>query len=429
MQWKSRQTILLEAIEDWQNRGVIDAAAARALAKDTGAPREGTGFMAFVVLAGIVLLLFGVMTFVGANWDQISRPGRLGLIAVTLLGSWAGALVAQAGGRVWLAEVLVLLASGVFGAAIMLVAQLYHIQGDPHDAVFLWLLGTGLAAGLTRSRPALVLALILLGLWGVTTDGLNPAEHKVNLLFLPLWGLCAAGAWLLHSRLSGHVAIIVFLVWVLFALFAFESHLALLLTFLGIWVVVFALLLSSATGGWIRGFEVPALVYMLMFQAVLSILFYIALGGTGDRVRIMSVVTETGAAAWAALAVTVLAGCGTAWTARKTAATGDLWLATGLAAAWFLGVWISGSQLAVASLMLASSVWVVRLGWRSDIRGLRILGIFGFSGAMLLIYAETLGGLLGTSLFYSGAGLIMLGGALVISRLRPGRAISGGDDP
>jgi len=51
-----------------------------------------------------------------------------------------------------------------------------------------------------------------------------------------------------------------------------------------------------------------------------------------------------------------------------------------------------------------------------------VIGFGGFAGAMLLIYAQTICTLIGTSLFYVGAGVILLLGAWIGSRLKPSSA-------
>ena len=66
---------------------------------------------------------------------------------------------------VGLAEGAVLLGASVYGAAIMLVAQMYHMQGEASGAVLLWAAGTVIAAIVLRSTPALILAIILFALW------------------------------------------------------------------------------------------------------------------------------------------------------------------------------------------------------------------------------------------------------------------------
>ncbi|MCB1423605.1 MAG: hypothetical protein KDJ69_14305, partial [Nitratireductor sp.] len=57
------------------------------------------------------------------------------------------------------------------------------------------------------------------------------------------------------------------------------------------------------------------------------------------------------------------------------------------------------------------------MGWRLEYRSLSTLGFLTFTGVMLLLYFETLGNLLDTSLFYLGAGIVLLAGAIIIPKL------------
>ena len=49
------------------------------------------------------------------------------------------------------AHAAVLAGIAVFGAGIMLIAQMYHMEGNPPDAVLFWALGALLAAVLRRA--------------------------------------------------------------------------------------------------------------------------------------------------------------------------------------------------------------------------------------------------------------------------------------
>ncbi len=49
----------------------------------------------------------------------------------------------------------------------MLIAQMYHMEGSPPDAVLYWALGALLAAVLLQSRPALAAAFVLIVVWSV----------------------------------------------------------------------------------------------------------------------------------------------------------------------------------------------------------------------------------------------------------------------
>lgn len=428
MQFKSRKDTLHAAIEDWRARGLVDAATAATLHRDTGAQRARIGFMGFLVLAGVISLCFGVMTFVATNWDVIPRPVRLLMILAALWGAWIGAVVAARRGYPFVSHALVLLACGVFGAGIMLVAQLYHIQGDPHDAVFLWFLGTALAVALTRSVPALILAFLLLGLWGVTTDTMSLSRGELNLFFLPLWAICSLGAWALRSRPAGHVAAFVMLGWLLYVLTLKGDSTALVyLSFCAGWGLISIALVSLAKGPWLHGFEAEAILYVLMFLSVLSVFFYFSLpgGAAGDALRVLG--REAPVLFWGALIAMPGLALSLGWAVRRAPERYDIWVGGAFSVVWVGALWALGSGPVVAVLMMASSVWIVRMGWRLEARAMRILGFAGFAASMLLIYADTLGSLISTSLFYIGAGVLLLIGAYVAIRLKPGDPEPGTD--
>ena len=89
----------------------------------------------------------------------------------------------------------------MFGASIMLIAQTYHISGNPGDAVLLWGAGVFVAAVLMRSTASLIFAILLLALWLIfllalwlifgETEGPSIAMWQFAVTF----GLCAAAVW------------------------------------------------------------------------------------------------------------------------------------------------------------------------------------------------------------------------------------------
>ena len=68
----------------------------------------------------------------------------------------------------------------------MLIAQMFHIEGHPPDAVLTWALGALAAGVILQSNPALALAMLLICLWSgwETTDG----GGEVHWAFLLGWG-------------------------------------------------------------------------------------------------------------------------------------------------------------------------------------------------------------------------------------------------
>lgn len=416
MHWKSRKSLLTEAVEDWATRGLLRPDDARRLQTDIAAQGSGLDFRALVIAFGVICLVLAALTFVAANWDAIPRPGKLGLIGGVVWLAWSGAVAAGWRGAHWWYEGLTLLACGLYGAAIMLVAQIYHIQGEPADAVWLWALGTLIAAALMRAAMPLALATGLFFLWFAMS--LERDFATVNLAYLGWWTCGAVLAALLPSRFCGHVSALALVAWVFVSLGQEDfDRLAAMLAVGGALVVVSLMLISAASGRWLRGFEGAALFYTLGLALALTVLLH--LSGTDFLFRTGS--APVGAPVLFAAPVACLVAA--LWGYMQGVDTRyDLWvttLAAALFSAIFTGQW---SQWLTAAFALGLALWITRMGWRLSLRRLRWLGIAGFAVILLIVYAETLGSLMGTAGFYLGAGILLLVGALILPRILRKRA-------
>jgi len=87
------------------------------------------------------------------------------------------------------AHAAVFLGSALFGASVMLVAQMYHLYGNPADAVIVWAAGAMLAGLLFRSDASALMSLALVCLWGSWE---TEQARGVFLPFLPALGAVAA---------------------------------------------------------------------------------------------------------------------------------------------------------------------------------------------------------------------------------------------
>ena len=96
-----------------------------------------------------------------------------------------------------------LLGVAVFGASIMLISQMYHMDGNPPDAVLVWAIGALVTGVLLRSNPALALAMVLMSLWG----WMETAQREgVFWPFLLGWGAVAAAFYWRKWRPGIHIA-------------------------------------------------------------------------------------------------------------------------------------------------------------------------------------------------------------------------------
>ena len=178
----------------WQTSGWVSEAGSAAIRADLQSRKSPFGVAPIFAMLGAVLFGFAVMSFVAAHWTAMSKLARLALLLVALWGCYGAAAILLQRRLEAFAQAAVLGGIAVYGASIMLIAQMYHMEGNPPDAVLLWALGALLAVGLARSNPALAATFVLLIVWSGYERGLTNGAHWS---FLPAWAAAtAAAAWL-----------------------------------------------------------------------------------------------------------------------------------------------------------------------------------------------------------------------------------------
>jgi uncharacterized membrane protein len=145
----------------------------------------------------------------------------------------------------------------------MLIAQMYHMEGNPPDAVLMWALGALLAVALTRSNAALAATFGLLVVWTSYERGLSGAAHWN---FLPAWAAAAAAAGWLGWRPGLHLATISFVAWLVpLGYFVLDHH--------AHWIVV-AIGALAAVGAGVAGSaidrRVPASAALFAYALVVA---------------------------------------------------------------------------------------------------------------------------------------------------------------
>lgn len=85
---------------------------------------------------GALAIAVGLLSIVAANWAEIPAELKLGADVLLLLGLSAAVLYAD--GRSFAREVLLLIYYGATLASIGLVSQVYHLGGEPRQALLLW---------------------------------------------------------------------------------------------------------------------------------------------------------------------------------------------------------------------------------------------------------------------------------------------------
>lgn len=329
----------------WREAGWISADNEALIRRDVESHSRGIELAPVLGILGAVLIAFGAMSFVAAHWDEMAKILRLAMIFGGLFGAYAVAGLLFQRNHPAFAHAAILVGVAMFGAGIMLIAQMYHIEGNPPDAVLTWALGALLAGVVLQSNPALALAMLLMGLW---TGWVMSDTGAVHWPFLIGWGAVTAAMLWRRWNAGLHLAAVIMTAWIIsLGYFLLEGHAQGLVVAIGL-VIAASGLVAPIFAPALRDWTTPALAYggAIAFAGLLALQF----------------VEEA-----------------------------------------------SLSQLIVLAIFtLVLVLGVIGTGLRSASPALLWLGYAGFSIEVLALYFKTVGTLLGSSLFFLSAGAIVI---------------------
>ena len=387
------------AVADWEAAGIVNAEQAAAILaryedEDAGAASRGR-LVTILVTLGAVLIGLGVILFFAANWQEIPKEVKLALMLVgvpVVYGAGYWARYRRHYAKVGTA--LILLAALLYGAAIHLVAQAYHVPVNHPNLVPLWFLGVIPLAYATRSQSVLTLGIVLfLAAVGFRGQKWLADVDLIPFLGFPLYlvlGLAVYSLGLAHRTCS---------VTKVFAK-PFEL-LGIVVTFAGLYSLTFKFWWEEFAHFW---------------------------GGGAEGPPWLDVTLEFWALAAGAAAVTV-AGFATAWIlARKRGSGTRLLQCQMLAAAVFLaaaGLVVYSPQIGdwvfpvlFNLLLLAGIVGLLLLGYFSGRETFINFGVVFFSIDLFTRYFELSFDLLDRSVVFIVAGVILLAGGFLMERGR-----------
>ncbi len=159
---------LRDQTEVWAAQGVVSADQAARIRALYPEPAAGLPW-AMLIFSGLgaVVVGLGVILLFAYNWDALARGVKLAVIF--------GAFAAAHGAGLWrlrsdprwrgLGEALCVLGTMMFGAAIWLIAQIYHIEEHFPNGFLFWGLGALALAWALPSAVQGMLAAVLLAIW------------------------------------------------------------------------------------------------------------------------------------------------------------------------------------------------------------------------------------------------------------------------
>ncbi len=415
---KSYQQRLEHDLEGWVKNGWVDRQNTGAILADAARGSSSTKIPAIIGILGAILLAAGVVLFVSANWQEISKLTRLLLLLAAMWFTFVVTVWLKRTSHDYLLEAILFLGAAIFGANIILIAQLYHIDNHYPDGLLFWAVGTLLITLFLRSRATLVLAFCLIVSWA-SIEILEFAQHPFW-PFLPVWLIAAGLAYWLSFRFAIHLAFLSFMAW-------FFSSIDLLIKWSGF--------SDSETGGLIVLFLLTSFIYGLVMErknSPLSLGFgdalaHYAISGLLLIVFFFQVETIEFDGWPATLPFVILAGFAAVLVlgtfiarSQKIFNLTDTALFLGFST-WFILSWFIPALNHLwlqAAIYLGLTIWLLIFGQKQYDKLLVILALIAFGCQVFYLYMETLGTLLDTSVFFLLGGVLLISLALGLEMLR-----------
>ncbi|MGI9279269.1 MAG: DUF2157 domain-containing protein [Endozoicomonas sp.] len=163
------KTDIAREASEWVADSLISEAQAEAICKryDVDYHQVQSKSFAYSVLTGLAYLFIGlaVIISVGANWDDIPRGIRMGGLIALTMATQAFGIRKYLAGDLSGATGIFLLGNMFYGAAIILIAQIYHLGEHMPDGIFWWALGSLPFALLVKSPLLMWQSLLLAVIW------------------------------------------------------------------------------------------------------------------------------------------------------------------------------------------------------------------------------------------------------------------------
>lgn len=396
----------------WVADGLVSAQSAATIRQSLGRD-SGLRLPGLLGMLGGLLIASSVAAFVAANWEEMPRLLKLGMILVGIVGALGIGAKLENRGSTLGADAATTCGTLIFAAGVALVGQMYHLPADWPGGALLIALGALAVAALMRSNGALIVAFVAMTSWSCG----RWVESEGAIIHLPFLILYLPALWLAlgrRARLVHHVAVLPFAVW-----------------------------LGLLPGDWLSGrFDFGLLAYWL----ALSVL-YVAIGAFAlDRggpvlfsaclpwgligliialdVELFRILdrdyARAGMASWPvylayALALPSVAALAVLARERRFAVSLAIALALSLLVPiifWSGGVVSLPGKVVVAGLILAIAVALIVAGAAGGLRRVTVAGTGLFGLAILVLLWKTVGTLLDQSLFFlvAGAALLLLAG-------------------
>jgi uncharacterized membrane protein len=437
---------LKDDLETWVSKGWVNSDAAVAILKDQDQDDGRSRLPMALAGIGMVCVALAVFAFIAANWGAIPKSVKLAGIALLVAGSHGLAAFAASKGKQGVADLTTGFATLVFVGGIALVGQIFHLPSDWAGGALLVCLGALAAAWLTGSRTSLVVAAIAAISWHFTRLDFDESTLLESLIALAFLIAIYAHAVVHPGRASRWAAI--FLLWVTYGRWFAESAeffgasddviLTMMLAGIGSLAAVMVFvdpvadlfvkwsshLPERSHGRWLMSRSMQDAGFLIL--CVMIVFSLIAVPEFSDDLSAAGLFYLPALLPIGLAVLMLVVGLLLSF---KTARTRALFGATGLALLGVLLPIITGNILVVAAVCLAALIGFCALGTWYNNRFWMLCAYIGLTAVALWLLEVTIGSLLGQSLFFLIAGVLLLGMALWLARLFKAGARSSENGP
>ncbi len=414
---------LTKDLDHWISQGWVPGESRDNILDHVQSQKSGRNVGNLLAMLGVVLLGFAAISFVAANWANMGKLLRVGLILGAMWAAYGISAIALHRKVSTYAQSFGLLGAALFGAAIMLIAQTFNIQAHYPDGVLIWCLGALATAWVLPSRPVLIFSALLAALWmQMSFFGEIPALLQ-NWLYPLLVVFIGWTALKMRSTATMNILAISLLLFIpsgLIQWFGEESLEAFQIfpVFAGCYTIIALFASFAGSKHWFGSSVFTG--WMALGALVIGFAQQFALGGTSPTMsdQYNHMFGWVSGAIW-----TLIIGLVFVLVRTKVFKSS---LAIGIVAGTGLILFspylmkLIGEfqvQIIYGAAFFALSVTLLMRGMSTHRRSLMWIGGVGFTAQANYVYFETFKDLLNTSLFFLVGGLLLLGLSVLALRL------------
>lgn len=408
----------------WVRQGLINEDQAVSICSEYGIDyhdqtQRSFGYYALITL-GYLFIGLAVIVLLGENWDDIPRAVRMGGLVGLTLGCNGIGLHAWWRNRPPVAVLWFFLGGLMYGASIMLIAQIYHIGEHFPDGILWWALGVLPVALLLRSNLIMALAMTLALIWFFVESALDyyPLLFPLFLLALSWQNLRINPSIILFLMLMAGVGIFIeyTLLWLVGGQVHFEFGVE------SIFIGAAILMLYQGLAEWLRqrpevhlsDYGVTLKIWILRLTIIGLFVFSFEeswrgmLRATWQGLALVNIISVL----FAALALSLAYQANRAFSqCTSTAAFMVVYLAALTALQNLAEQDSTVMQVATNIVLVMTGVWLIVQGIRKGVTNYFYLGVFTILLTGLLRYIDLVGDYIGAAMLFAVFALILLASA------------------